>query len=257
MKELAALQRSFQRHIDRPGRAMSRAVASGPNASAERRLGVYEAAYRSRLVEALSSDYEVLHKLLGETRFEQLAREFIRAYPSRHPNLRWYGAELDDFIARAPRWRRRPVLSELARFEWALGMAFDAADAQPLTADELACVPGSDWPKLRFRQHPSVRLIALRTNAPSLWAAVRAGEALPRVRARKRSQHWLIWRRELTPYYRPAADDEAWALQALERGRNFAALCSGLSRVGGAPRAAVRAAQLLRNWISEGVLRGK
>jgi len=56
MKDLAALQRSFQRHVYRPGRAMERSVLATPRANAGRRLGVYADGYRARLVEALGTD---------------------------------------------------------------------------------------------------------------------------------------------------------------------------------------------------------
>ena len=149
MKDLASLQRAFQRHVYRPGRAMERAVLATPRANAARRLGVYADAYRSRLVEALGNDYPALQGLLGETGFDRMMREFVAAHPSRHPNLRWYGGELAGFLTCSARWRRRPLLAELATFEWALGLAFDAADAPALGTDALARVPAAQWPRMR------------------------------------------------------------------------------------------------------------
>jgi hypothetical protein len=105
-----------------------------------------------------------------------------------------------------------------------------------------------------LRCDPSVSVLALRTNAPRLWQALHQGEERPRARAQAKPLRWLIWRRDLTPCFRPLADDEAWALQAIGRGRDFAAICAGLARFAGRERAAARGAQLLRNWIAEGVL---
>jgi len=256
MRDLASLQRAFQRHVDRPGRAMQRAVLSTPRANAARRLGVYADAYRSRLVEALGNDYPALQGLLGESGFARMMREFIAAHPSRHPNLRWYGGELADFLARSARWRRRPLLAELARFEWALGLAFDAADAPAVTVEAVSRVPASAWPAMRLRLHPSVRQIRLRTNAPRIWRAASKGHKPPATAAQNRPAPWLVWRKGLTPCYRPLPDDEARALELAARGRNFAALSVALRRFVGEERAALLCAQLLRSWLNEGLVCG-
>ncbi len=234
---------------------MERAVLATPRASAARRLAVYADGYRLRLVEALGNDFPALQALLGQPGFGRMAREFIAAHPSRHPNLRWYGGKLPDFLARAPGWRRRRLLTELARFEWALGLAFDAADASPAKPQELAGMPAADWPGMRLRLDPSVRLLGLRSNAPDLWRASAAKRKPPAARLRTRPSIWLIWRKGHEPFYRALPPAEAWALGAVARGRDFAFLSSGLRRFAGAGGAAQAGAQLLRNWLAEGLIR--
>ncbi len=255
MSELAALQRAFQRHVHRPGDAMARRVAAGPRAGAARRLGVYADAYRLRLVEALGNDYPALKAVLGEARFDRVMREFIAAHPSRHPNLRWYGGDLARFLARPARWRRRPLLAELARFEWALGLAFDAADAPLATAEDAARVPPGDWPRLRLRLQPSVQLLSLRGNAPQVWRAATSGGRVRAASARKPAV-WLVWRKGHEPFYRALAPAEARALGAAARGCDFASIAGGLRRRLGAKAAAQTAAQFLRNWLAEGLVAG-
>ena len=256
MKDLASLQRAFQRHVHAPGRAMERAVLATPQADAARRLGVYSDAYRSRLVEALGNDYPALKGLLGANVFGRMTLQFVAANPSRHPNLRWYGAALERFLASAPRWRTRPLLAELARFEWALGLAFDAADAQPITAKEIARVASADWPGMRLRLHPSARQLRLFGNAPDVWRAVGTGRRPPAAATRSEPSGWLVWRKGHEPFFRALPPEEAWAVGALARGRDFESLCGGLRRFVGAGCAAQTAAQLLRNWLAEKLLCG-
>ena len=255
MKDLAGLQRAFQRHVYRPAHAMEQDVLSTLRASAARRLSIYANAYRSRLVEALGNDYPAMRELLGEDDFDKLMLEFISAHPSRVANLRWYGGELARFLARAPRWRRKPLFAELAAFEWALGLAFDATDLPLLDAEGVARIPAADWPDMRFRLHPSVRRLDLRSNAPQLWQRLRGRGKKSQAKRQRGPAAWLVWRKGHTPFYRVLAKDEAWALRAIERGWNFGALCAGLRRFVGDERAAQRGAQLLRNWLGEGLLR--
>lgn len=255
MKDLASLQRAFQRHVYRPGRALERAVLATPRASAARRLGVYADAYRLRLVEALGSDYPGLLGLLGETEFDRMMREFVAAHPSRQPNLRWYGEELARFLGRSPDWRGRPLLAELACFEWALGLAFDSTDAALATPQEAARVPAADWPGMHLRLHPSVQLLSLRCNAPQVWRAASAGKKPPATLMQDRPVGWLIWRKGYVPFYRVLPPEEAWALAAAAKGRSFGELCEGLRRRVGGAQAAQRAAQLLKGWLAEGLVR--
>lgn len=231
MKNLESLQRAFQRHVYRPGRVMERAVLATPHANAARRLGVYADGYRSRLVEALGNDYPALKRVLGESGFDRTMRRFIAAHPSRTRNLRWYGGDLGRFLGRSSRGRRKP-LAELARFEWALGLAFDAQDAPLARAEDVARVPAADWPGMRLRLHSSVQLIWLLGNAT------------------------LVWRKGHEPFYRVLSTEEAWALGAVARGRDFAALNGGLRRFVGAGHAAQTSAQFLRNWLAEGLISG-
>ena len=256
MTQLAALQRAFQRHVHRPSRAMEHQVLAAPRASAARRLSIYADGYRSRLVEALGNDYPALRALLGGDGFGRMMHDFIAAQPSRYANLRWYGGGLARFLARSPRWRKLPQLPELAEFEWALGLAFDAADAPLMAASALAQVPALSWPALTFRLHPSVQRLALRGNAPRMWRGL-CGTARRVPPAFRRSPvTWLVWRKEFEPFYRALAADEAWALAAVARGRDFGAICNGLRRFAGDAGAAQRGAQLLRNWLAEGLICG-
>jgi len=244
---LAPLQRAFQRHVFAPSAAMARQVAAGPRAGAARRLDVYAGAYRARLVEALEADYPALRLQLGERRFRRLAHGFIAARPSTFRNLRWYGADLARLLGRSP-------LAELARFEWAIGLAFDAADAPLLSEADLARIAPARWPRLRFRLHPSMQRLALRGNAPELWRAAIRERKRVGPKSRRRPAPWLVWRKGFEPYYRALAADEAWALDAVARGRSFAVVCRGLRRWAGDAGAARRGAQLLRNWLAEGLL---
>jgi hypothetical protein len=249
MNTLGSLQRAFQRHVLRPSVAMERRVLATPRAGAKVRLAIYANAYRERLIETLGIEFEGLRAFAGEAAFRRLALGFIAAHPSRHPNLRWYGAGLASYLARAPRWRARPALAEMAKFEWALGLAFDAADAPPLAMDAVARIPAQNWPRMTFRLHPSVRVVALRSNAPRIWRAARDGQDLPRPALRKARQCWVIWRRDLVPYFRELSGSEARALDALARGRSFGEICAGLRRHLPANEVAPQAARMLRGWI--------
>jgi len=251
MTDLACLQRGFQRSVFKGNARFEREIVGTSRMSAARRLEIYSHAYRARLVETLETDYPGLGALAGAERFEHLAQEYVRAHPSSHRNLRWYGGALPAFLAKAVPSRRVRALAEMAAFEWQLGLAFDAADATPLTIDDIAQVPTTEWAGMRFAPHPSVRRLALRYNVPGLRAAAEGDRPLPPLTRAKSAVAWLVWRQNLVIRYRSLAKDEARALDALLRGADFGEICAQLA---GAPEPALRAAALLKGWVAEGLL---
>jgi hypothetical protein len=87
-----------------------------------------------------------------------------------------------------------------------------------------------------------------------VWQALDRGETPPPLVPDDATRAWLLWRKSLAIHWRSIDTDEVWALDACGAGATFAGLWEGLcTRVGeeGAPR---RAATLLKQWASDGVL---
>ena len=106
-----------------------------------------------------------------------MARAYIAAHPSRHPSVRWFGEDLADFLGRTPPYSRTPAAAEMARFEWALGEAFDSPDVAPVTAEALMALPPEAWETLSFTALPSLRRLALRLRGAAGLAAPRGSRA--------------------------------------------------------------------------------
>ncbi|MBA5686115.1 HvfC/BufC family peptide modification chaperone [Rugamonas apoptosis] len=228
---------------------------SGPSGQyglgALERLAIYRNAYRVRMREALCEAYDKTWSYLGDALFAQLADSYLAAHPSRQPNLRWYGDVFADHVAQAlPEY---PWVAELARFEWALGLAFDAADAAPLTAADVAQLAPSALDELALDWHPSVRLLPLRWNAVALWQALGAEQTPPDAAPSDTSVTWLVWRHGEQPHFRSLDVGEVGALSRIGEGATFGSLCEDIGAQRG--EAAVPAlAGYLRHWLAQGVL---
>ncbi len=229
-------------------------VRDTPAVDRATRLAIYANAYRARLAEALAENYPALHTLLGDERFATLCRRYLDAHPSPHASIRWFGDRLAEFLARHPDYRFQGVLAEMARFEWALRAAFDAADAAPLTPAHLQDLPPAQWPALVLRPVPALQRLDLRHNVPALWQAIDAGSDPIPVQRAERALPWAVWRHGQRVLFRSLAEDEAWALDRLCAGAPFAELCGGLAAAGDEAAAARRAAELLLGWVREGLL---
>lgn len=249
MSRLAELQRDFQNHVMHGSEQIAVAVTDTPQAPAAVRLGIYSEAYRLRLIDALASTLPRLQQLLGQDRFAALAGDYIDRHPSQYRSIRWFGDRVSALLAEfAP---DQPWYAELAAWEWNIASAFDAADDQPVGVEALAAIDPERWPTLQFTLHPSVQLVHMRTNAPSLFKALTEDAPVPAGLMLNTPQPWLIWREQLTTQYRSLGADEAAALEAIRSGGTFETLCDTLCNWHDAESVPLQAAGMLKRWVIE------
>ena len=261
MSALGTLQAEFaawMRGTPEPADALRARVLDTRKADRDTLLAVYRDAYSLRLIEALTTDFPGLLAMAGPADFDLMARAYIAAHPSTHPSVRWFGRNLADFLARTPPFSATPAAADMARFEWALGEAFDAADAEPLGFEQLAAAPPEAWESLRLSFMPSLRRVSLQHQAPQAFQrrdAVAPGEL--GVPAEAGTVEWLIWRpaADADAQFRSMSPDEAAALDAMRAGAHFPMMCAVLAEHAGDPEtAAGRAAGLLRAWLDAGLI---
>jgi hypothetical protein len=203
------------------------------------------------LTEVLATDYEVLHKYLGDELFTALAGDYLAAHPSIFRNVRWFGGGLAQFLKTAPRYAQHTVLSELAQFEWTLGLAFDSADADPLRFEDVASVPAQAWAEMRFLPHAGLHVIELGTNAVAIWQEIDTRDSFD-VEVSPQPVSWVVWRKKHSPFFRSLENDEAWALNAMLARNTFGEICAGLCRWIDPEETPARVAGMLRGWVEEG-----
>jgi hypothetical protein len=255
MSRLAELQQQFQQCLLVPPTDGPQAwVRAGGRAAAERQLAVYIHAYAARLKEVLASDYPAVLTAIGEDAFERLSQAYLESHPSHFFSLRDFGARLAPFIAGKPAYSELPWLVELARFEWALGQAFDAADSAICTIDDMAAIAPKDWPDLRFDFHPSLQRLDLRWNITGMWASLTAERPTPVTATANKSTSWLVWREQLTTRFRSLSADEQAALDCARAGGGFGEICERLTAFVDADAVPLRAATLLKNWLERGLI---
>lgn len=254
MISFAPLQEQFQNYVLTGESGILPAVVDGPRLDAKGRLDVYANGYRLRLIEVLDADYPALHVLAGDDLFDQLARAYIAAHLSVFPNARWFGAHLPRFLAKDSAFDSQPVLAEMAEFEWAMSLAFDSADDPVLDIADLESLPGEAWSTLGFSVHSSLQRLELAWNVPAFWHAVTREQDLPTPAQGPEAAQWIVWRRDLTIYFRSLETDEAAALQAIADGGNFADMCETLCASHDQDAVPGVAMTLLKRWINDGLI---
>jgi len=254
--QLRKLQHDMQRHLLGEDSGVISGIVDAPPLPAADRLAIYRNAYQVRLIDALDETYPILHALLGDEMFVALGEAFVAAHPSVHRSIRWYGRELNEFLAHCSPYAEQPILAEVALLEWTLAEVFDAMDAEPKSRAALSAVEPSAWAALRFEFHPSLRRLEFKWNTAAVWKAMSADVTPPAPEPGAAPVPWLLWRRNLQNYFRSMTAVEAAALDAARRGRNFAQVCEDLRAWLPDDEIPPAAATLAGNWADSGIIVG-
>jgi len=140
-----------------------------------RRFSVYRNNVATGLIDALAKRFPVIGRLVGVEFFRAIAIIYAEKHRPRSPVLSEWGETFADFLGGFPALEPYPYMMDVARIEWARGVAYHASDAAALTGREL--VAAADAPLTsRLRLHPSVQVLRLGHAGVSIWAANQPGE---------------------------------------------------------------------------------
>ncbi|HUB92256.1 MAG TPA: DNA-binding domain-containing protein [Dyella sp.] len=255
MTSLQALQQQMLQAVLAENPPALSIIRDNGIADARSRLAVYQHGYRVRLRDALQAEFTGLRSMAGR-RFGAMLDKYIAAHPSEHYNIRWYGAGLAAFLGYAHPWRDQPQFADMARLDWAISVAFDAADETHANVADLSTVPPDAWPALRLSLQQNLHVLDCRCNADAFRRAADHARPRPRLRHFEQARQILVWRKDTTVHYRRLDEDEWQVLGAAIRGESFAALCAGLAAHHGETAAMPRMAVMLQGWLAAGLIRG-
>lgn len=242
MSGLRELQTAFQAALRRPDD--SPAIAGCLSG----RFEVYRNAYQLRLLEALVDAFEKTALYLGAD-FEHAARAYIAAHPPRARNLRWYGEAFPDWLAL--RYPQDADVLELARLDWLLRRAFDAANSQCISIETLAALP--DTASRRLQLVASAALLPVTSNAAAIWHAIDSERMPPGAATLDRATGILVWRIGEQPHFRTLEPSEFCCLQQVFAGRSLAAICEACAEAEQDDFAQAFAVYL-RRWFDDGLI---
>jgi hypothetical protein len=256
MSGLQKMQRRFMDYLLNESTEMVNDIESTPMLSAKGRLDIYAIAYRLRLKEAMTTDYDKLASYLGDERFDKLMEQYIDKFPSHTTNLRYFSVNLPELIRDETDYSHIAEVYELACIERAFSDSFDAKDLQFSTIDDLATLPEEAWGTLSFEFQKSVQILWLDNNSFPIWKAL-ADEEIPPKAEKQTASAWILWRKsDLISHYRMLATEEIAILALAMKGENFAVMCEKLLDFYSEDETPMKAIVFLQSWIAEEMLAG-
>jgi hypothetical protein len=245
--KLADMQRDFQSWLV----DASEEAADRLSVHAAAGLAVYQNNYRTQLVNCLKHTFPNLQAWLGEEEFRNAAIAHIDQYPPHAWTLDAYAEDFGQTLRE--RFPNNPDIHELAWVELALGEAFVARDAEPLSLEALATV---DWDNARLRFTPSLRVHEMTTNVEAIWSALCEERTPPASEMLAQAGGLLVWRRQFTSRLREIDGLEYAALVQLQRNGSFVDLCEMLVARLGEEEGVAKAGGLLANWLGSELIIG-
>lgn len=175
MTALRDLQAAFAAHlVDGEARGIVDAVA-GDTITAEARLRVHRHHVRHSLGVALAATFPTVQAVVGEDFFRAMAQSFVEGTLPAQPVLAEYGADFPPFVADWAPARSLPYLSDVARLDWALNVAWHAPEEGRLSAAMLAALPTEQLPLLRLGLSAGTSLVVSSYPIDRIWSASRPG----------------------------------------------------------------------------------
>jgi Putative DNA-binding domain len=221
-------------------RYASRFIKPNDRLASFERLEIYNRQYWFRVLSAFSEDFPGLRAVLGQRRFDAMAKAYLIANPSRSFTLRNLGARLESWLRKNPKWAgsNLNLALDIVRLEWADIEAFDGAAEPALRPEDLVNVAGA---RLTLTIQPYVRLLSFRYPVDDLLLEVRkedddtdfASNAFTERKKRKRvravaklkpAQIFLaVHRIDYSVYFRRLDEEEFSILTALRQGKTLSA----------------------------------
>jgi len=249
------------------GRSMARVAASfiAPNTrlSAFDRLEIYNRQYWFRVLGALAEDFPALRSVIGSRAFDAMSVAYLNAHPNRSFTLRNLGSRLSDWLIANPHFagRRASLAVDVVRIEWAFVEAFDGAEHEPLTIEQIATLDGRSHLALQ----PHLQLVELEYPVDDLVLNLHKQEkrqtteaglqhddqdhAPAKLPALRRNPTWLAAHRvDFSVYYLRLKRGEFHTLRAISAGRPLAEAIEAGITTARVPSA--RRPQLVRQWFT-------
>jgi hypothetical protein len=168
---MTVAQSAFRAGLLDPAHPAPPGLTDAAGRPAGKRYDVYRNNVSASLIEALEQGFPVILKLVGREFFRAVAAVHVRAAPPTSPLMMLYGAEFADFLAGFPPAQSLPYLPDVARLEYAIRLAYHAADAAPLPGTALAAIAPEALPDTRLHFAPAVRVVTSAHPILGLWRA--------------------------------------------------------------------------------------
>ncbi|WP_223484061.1 DUF2063 domain-containing protein [Pseudomonas sp. A-RE-19] len=166
-------QAAFAAALLDPQRPCPDGLFSANGADPASRFAVYRNNVQSSLINALADSYPVVLQLVGDDFFRAMAGWYVQSYPPQGPLINDYGKDFAEFIDSFEPVASVPYLADVARLERLRVQAYHAADAQPLSHEQIAAALADPQAlsELTVGFHPSLNLLTSTFAVVAIWAA--------------------------------------------------------------------------------------
>ncbi|MBX2879059.1 MAG: DNA-binding domain-containing protein [Granulosicoccus sp.] len=141
-----------------------------------RRFNIYRNNRATSLIENLEATYPAVLKLVGDSYFKAVARQFIDIHPPQSPVMFEYGENFGEYLCSMPTAQQILYVADVAKIEWLRNKAYHAPDAPLVKLSDAAAMLPEHLANAVPALHPSVGMLSSKWAAGSIWSATVAGQ---------------------------------------------------------------------------------
>ncbi|WP_339868765.1 putative DNA-binding domain-containing protein [Pseudohongiella nitratireducens] len=231
--------------VDTPGSAApteaEKLMAPHQQLSVNDALGIYQNAYRGRLLQAASELYPVTYYTLGDAAHQQLWLGYLEKHPPKPGPMSQLGAYLLTYCRQHDPYRGLPALLELIALETRLVELFENPDLPHYSREQLQNNPAEDWAKLSWTDTGDWTLMEVDFDLETYWLKIQDYRKQPGAKpggadfpvpafTDQHPRHLLIRRQNHKMHFQQVSPTFAGFISLLKEGKNFAELCEYLSQ---------------------------
>ena len=248
----------------------SRIIKPNDRLTSFERLEIYNRQYWFRVLDGFFEDFPGLRAILGDRRFDAVAKAYLTDCPSQSFTMRDLGSQLESWLRKHPKYagNRQQLALDMVRLEWAEIEAFDSAAQSPVTTESLQ---RANPTKLRLKLQPYIHLLDLRYPVDDLLLAIKhdtgtnvASNAMAERQKRKKvsavarlkpvATYLAVHRCDNVVYFRRLEREEFAILAALQNGKTLERAIEAGFRKSRTPigQQAANASAWFQNWSTLG-----
>ncbi|PHS28391.1 MAG: hypothetical protein COA84_00990 [Robiginitomaculum sp.] len=159
------------------------------------RLGIHQSNFRVTTTKSMQGIYKAISRLVGDEYFAALMTGFLKENPPSSSSLTHYGAGFADFLRTfAPVQANLPWLAPVARLDWAWFIAYGAANAPALNAENLQNISPEKLPASAPGLHVTATLLRFSVPAYSIWQTNIEDKNVREIDLKTGREWALVWR---------------------------------------------------------------
>lgn len=222
MNSLQSFQEDFSRSVlsgSYDEKLISSIRPGGTLSNGAEALRVHENGYYASLTDALGETFEAVWWVLGDDKFFEVARSYIRGNPSVSPNLSDFGSSFPEYLKTLKEFQSFPFLTDLGQFEWKFKTVFHKPQHSPESSVDFAQNPILDHSKFQFA--PSVQLHRGGHTIYPIWELRQRSEKPDQLPDFNKPEYLFMYKKNSEIYIQPVTAAEFQILDNLHRGRTL------------------------------------
>lgn len=230
LRSLRDTQAAFAAHLAGHDRVDLVNAIAGDRRTVQGRLQLHRHHVARSIAAALAATFPTVATLVGQQFFSVLARDFMACTALEDPVLSRYGGHFPQFIATKQDMHGLPYLTDVARLDWALNVAFHAPLEPRLSAADLAGWPQDSLLSLSVRLPTASSLVESDYPLDLIWQASQPGTSVGQIGLAAGPACLVVFRRSENAAFTVLAPGEAAFIDRLRQGDRLAIAAQHASR---------------------------